>query len=89
MKESEAERLAAELELAETCSDEPLSEDKIRALVAVVRKGLDSLDQADPEARKTVYQEMGLRLTFHPERNSVEIESRPAACTQVRVGGGT
>jgi site-specific DNA recombinase len=89
MKESEAERLAAELELSETASQDPLSEREIRALIAVVRTSLASLDGADPEVRKTIYQEMGLRLTFHPERNAVEIESRPTACTQVRVGGGT
>jgi site-specific DNA recombinase len=89
IKESEAERLAAEVTLAETVTQEPLSGDEIRSLLALVRAGLVNLDEADPEARKAIYQDMGLRLIYHPERNAVEIESRPAACTQVRVGGGT
>jgi site-specific DNA recombinase len=89
IKESEAERLTGELDLSETVAHDPLSEREIRALIAAVGSSLASLDEADPEVRKAVYQEMGLRLTHHPERNAVEIESRPASCTQVRVEGGT
>ena len=36
-----------------------------------------------------MYATMGLRLTYYPEDDTVDIEARPDACTQVRVGGGT
>lgn len=32
---------------------------------------------------------LGLRLTYHPEDDSLDVESSPEACTRVRVGGGT
>ena len=85
MKEVDAERLAAEQELGETVEQAPLTEGEIRALIG----GLVRLAGAGPEAKKAMYEHMGLRLTYHPKRNAVEIESRPVACTQVRVGGGT
>lgn len=28
-----------------------------------------------------------LRLTYHPETDTLDIEARPDACTRVRVGG--
>jgi hypothetical protein len=61
----------------------------MRALIDTVRDGLIKLSGAGPELRKAMYEHTGLRLTYHPDRNAVEIESRPVACTQVRVGGGT
>jgi hypothetical protein len=48
--------------------------DSPRAIPTVV------IDQTAPH--------MGLRLTYHPERNALEIESRPA-CTTERVGEPT
>jgi DNA invertase Pin-like site-specific DNA recombinase len=85
IKECEGQRLAAERELSETVCRVQLGREEIRSLVALVRPKLDGLSGADPETRKAIYQGMGLRLTFHPERNAVGI----TACTQVRVGGGT
>jgi len=90
MREVDAERLAAERELGETVAQDPLSEGEIRALIGGVRDGLMKLATGlSPEQRAIIYQHMGLSLTYHPERNVVEIESRPAACTQVRVGEPT
>lgn len=89
MTEVDAERLAAEQELGETVAREPLTEGEIRALIGGVRDGLVRLVGAGPEAKAAMYEHMGLRLTYHSERNAVEIESRPVACTRVRVGGGT
>ena len=89
MKEVDAERLTAEQELTETIERAPLTEGEIRALIGGVRDGLVRLSGASPEQKKAMYEHMGLRLTYQPERNAVEIESRPLACTQVCVGGGT
>ena len=89
MNEVEAERMAAELDLGQTATHQPHTTGEIRALVAGVRDGLDMLAAANPEAKQTVYQHMGIKLTYQPDRNVVEVESRPSACTQIGVGGGT
>jgi len=91
IKEVEADRLAAERELASTASvAQPLSEAEIRALVTSQRKVLRSLAKATPEQRAAIYGEtMGLRITYHPaEPGWATVEASPA-CVQVCVGGGT
>jgi len=89
MAEVGAERLAAQRELDGTTETAPLTGDEVRALVQLVRKGLIGLAKAPPAQKAAMYATMGLRLTFHPENDTLDIESRPDACTQVRVGGGT
>jgi hypothetical protein len=46
------------------------------------------LAKASPAQKAAMYQHMGLRLTYHPETDTLDIEARPEACTRVRVGGG-
>jgi hypothetical protein len=90
IKEVEADRLAAERELASTVSvAQPLSAAEIRALVTTQRKVLRSLAKATPEQRAVIYGEtMGLRITYHPDEPGwATVEARPS-CAQVRVGGG-
>jgi len=88
--EVQADRLAAERELASTTVAQPLSTAEIRALVTSQRKVLKSLARATTDQRARIYAEtMGLRITYHPEHGSFDVEARPDACTQVRVGGGT
>ena len=94
IKEVETDRLFAERELSSTTeAAAPLSMGEIRALVASQRKVLRPLSKATPEQRATIYNHtMGLRIVYHPERATVDVEARPTtadACTQVRVGGGT
>jgi site-specific DNA recombinase len=88
-REVEAERLAAQRELGEARPSQPLTDEEVRALIDAVRSGLIGLAAASPEQKAAMYQHMGLRLTYHPDRDALEIESRPVACTQVRVGEGT
>ena len=87
MAEVGAERVAAQRELDGTTETAPLTGDEVRALVQLVRKGLIGLAKAPPAQRAAKYATMGLRLTYHPEDDALDIESRPDACTQVRVGG--
>jgi site-specific DNA recombinase len=89
IREVEAERLAAERELAGTTETAPLTDDEVRALVLLVKKGLIGLAKASPAQKAAMYATMGLRLTYHPEDDTLDIEARPDACTRVRVGGGT
>ena len=56
-------------------SFQPLSEAEIRALVASQRKVLRSLAKATPEQRAAIYgQTIGLRITFNPEADELDIE---------------
>jgi site-specific DNA recombinase len=87
IREVEAERLAAERELAGTTESAPLTDDEVRALVQLVKKGLIGLAKAPPAQKAAMYATMGLRLTYHPEDDTLDIEARPDACTRVRVGG--
>jgi len=81
LREVEAERLAAERELAATKPSSPLSEAEIRALVGSQRRVLQALGNATAEQRAAIYgHTMGLRITYHAERGSLVIEARPA-CT--------
>jgi hypothetical protein len=87
--ELEVERLAAKRELAGTTETAPLTDDEVRALVQLVKKGLVGLAKASPAQKAAMYATMGLRLTYHPEDDSLDIEANPEACTTVRVRGGT
>lgn len=69
--------------------DTPLTDEEVRALIDAVREGLIGLAAASPEQKAIMYKHMGLRLTYHPDRDALEIESRPVVCTRVRVGEGT
>ena len=54
-------------------------EAEIRALVGSQRKVLQALAGATAEQRAAIYSHMmGLRITYHAERNSISIESRRA-----------
>ena len=70
MREVEVEKAAAERELQVQAESDPLSEDEIRALVRLVRKGLRGLSNATAEQRQAIYGSMGLRLTYRSERGS-------------------
>jgi len=59
MKEVEADRRAAEEELRETVSNGTLNEGEIQALVAGVPEP-HSPANGSREARKTIYEQMGL-----------------------------
>ena len=48
-----------------------------------------ALREATPEQRAKLYETLGLRLTYDPDTRRVHLQSWPAACTQVGVGGGT
>ena len=63
--------------------------DEVRAVVEVVRAVLDGLPKASAAQKAPIYVSMGLKLTYDPEADTLDIEDRPVACTQVRVGGGT
>ena len=87
-KEVEAERLAAQRELDGTTETTPMTEDEVRALVSLVKAGLVGLSKASPAQKAAMYRTLGLKLTYHPESDTLDIEARPDAYTRGRVGGG-
>jgi hypothetical protein len=42
---------------------------------------------ADPKVKAEVYADLGIRLTYRPAENLVNVEAAP--CAAERVGGGT
>jgi len=89
VREVEAERLAAQRELAGTTETDPMTEDEVRWLVEQVKAGLIGLSKAPPAQKAAMYRTLGLKLTYHPDTDTLDIEARPDAYTRGRVGGGT
>jgi hypothetical protein len=78
MAEVQGERLAAERELAGGSHDaHPMTKDEVRALVGDVKRALRKLAKADPELRAEVYAEMGIELTYQPDKGTLLVEASP------------
>jgi hypothetical protein len=59
----------AQRELGEAPPAQPLSDEEVvRAFIDAVREGLIELAAASPAQKAAIYQHMGLRLTYHPDR---------------------
>ena len=54
------------------------------SLLEAVRECLISLAKATP-AQKAMHDNIGLRLIYYPEDDTLDIESRPDACAQVNM----
>ena len=83
IKEVEADRLAAERELASTAATaQPLTEAEIRALVTSQRKVLRSLAGRPPNSgRPSTARRWACGSHTTPRSASIEVEARPA-CTK-------
>jgi len=69
---------------------ERMSKQQITSLVAQLGDIMATLKCADPADKAEVYAELGLRLTFDPERRVLVAETQPAdPCRKGRVRGGT
>lgn len=70
--------------------DQGLSSEQVRTLVEQVGGLLAALQQAGPADRTRVYAQLGVKLTYHPDRQVVAAEATPVgACTRRSVRGGT
>lgn len=85
--EVRAERIAAERQLVDAAPAPKLTKNEIKALVASLHDMVAVLAEADPADKATVYAELGISMTYHPD-GRVLVESRPA-CSRVSVGGAT
>ncbi|MHB8466516.1 MAG: recombinase family protein [Acidimicrobiales bacterium] len=88
-REVEGQRLAAERTLAEASGHMAVTPEEIRALAVDARKVVRKLAAADPTIKAELYRALGVRATYLPESNEVDLVARPVACATERVGGGT
>jgi hypothetical protein len=69
-------------------SPEPLSPERIRAMLEEVGGLAAALDGADPVLRAQLYEELGIEGTYDPGARIVEVRA-DFRRRMVRVGGGT
>ena len=62
---------------------------EIKAIAGDARQVVRKLAVADPTIKAELYRSLGVRATFLPESNEVDLVARPVACATERVGGGT
>ncbi|GAA2447418.1 hypothetical protein GCM10010191_75840 [Actinomadura vinacea] len=74
--EVNAERSAAEAELrtAESQQHELLTPEEIEELITRLGGLVRILAKAEPETRQDVYQQLGVRLTYHPDKQEIRAE---------------
>lgn len=90
MAEVQAERERAVRDAPDAPPPEPLSPGQVTKMVLAMKDMLRTLATADPRTKAAVYAGLGLKLTYHPDPDVVEVEARPQdACASERVGGGT
>ena len=90
MEEVAAEREVAARDLPDCPPPEPLTPSQVKALAKGMKDILWKLATADPKTKAALYTGLGLKLTYQPETDVVEIEARPQdACATDGVGGGT
>ena len=90
MAEVQGERLRAEQEIGKAQPGGQLTRDQVRKLVTSLKDIVAALADADPKLKAEVYEELGITVTYKPNRHVALIESRPAnPWATVSVGGGT
>jgi site-specific DNA recombinase len=88
--EVQGERLRAEVAMQRVKSSDRMSKPQITSLIAQLGDIMATLKRADPVDKAEVYAQLGLRLTYDPQRRIVSAETSPAGlCTKGRVRGGT
>jgi site-specific DNA recombinase len=86
--ETERERRALERQLGHNPTPRKLTRAEIKALVAQLRDIAAVLADADPLDKRAVYEELGVKLTHHPD-GRVHVAAGARHVLGVRVGGGT
>src|SRR5690606_13165942 len=72
--EADRRRIQAKLDQP-TNAARRMSRDEIAALVGQLGEIIDVLREADLADRAQVYQQLGLRLTYHPDQRKVRVQS--------------
>ncbi len=88
IEEVNLERKAAELNLRRNRGAGRMTREEIRSIVEQLKGIVAILNEADPEDRRVVYQELNVSITYHTD-GRLHVKAGPSACTNDRVGGGT
>jgi hypothetical protein len=86
--EVQLERKASELQLRRQRGDNRMTGEEIRSLVEQLRGIVSILQNADPEDRRAVYQELNVSIDYHTD-GRLHVKAGPGACTNKCVGGAT
>ncbi|GAC1602031.1 MAG: recombinase family protein [Acidimicrobiales bacterium] len=86
--EVDRERRNIERQLGHKPTDRALTALEVRALVSRLKDIVAVLGNADPELKRTVYDELGVRLTYDPN-GEVHVEAGESRVLGVGVEGGT
>jgi site-specific DNA recombinase len=88
--EVEQQRRAIETELGRSPTPRTLTKNEIRALISRRMKVTAALAEADPEDKRAVYAELGVKLTYQPDGTVLAEAGAPQvdACANECVGGG-
>lgn len=88
MKEVTAQKALAELELESLPRPQHMTPAQVKRLVLSLKGIPKVLMKADPKIKAELYSQLGMTLTYHPERRVVTVEARPDPCEYERVGAG-
>src|SRR5205807_157492 len=86
--EVDQERRRLERQLGRKPTQRPFTSTEVKALVLRLKDIVAVLGRADPEVKRRVYEELGVRLTYHPD-GRVHVEAGDPRVLGVGVGGGT
>jgi site-specific DNA recombinase len=86
--EVQAERKSADEELRRRRPASALTEDDIRAIVESLTDLVGVLEAAAPAKKASLYESLGLSLTYEPIKRRVLVEAHLEGVPTVRVGGG-
>jgi site-specific DNA recombinase len=74
---AKAQRTQAEAELRQATTTPTLSREQIRAVIEECADIAADLRDSDPAGRAKTYRRLGLKLTYHPERQTVTATASP------------
>ena len=79
--------LAAVRDLGACAVPAPMTNEQLRALVRSAGDVVKAIGKADPADKAALYADLGIRLAYNPERNTVGVELPLRPCSPARVGG--
>jgi site-specific DNA recombinase len=83
MKETQANRAAAEARLKKPTGRRRMTTEEITKLVTELGDIVRVLKDADPADKAEVYNRLGVTLTYHPQHKRVKAEARPKSIMHV------
>ncbi|GAA3252799.1 hypothetical protein [Nonomuraea helvata] len=77
MAETQAQRVAAQVQLRQTGGKRRMTGEEIENMVNALGNLVQVLFEADPNDKAEIYTQLGLRLTYQPQKHLVEAQLQP------------